>query len=172
MYYILYSTSYIFILQNNDKLSLVVGRRHVHVKRKQSCVNGDEVDEVDGGGNSPIKTNFPAISHSRSRSEPAIQQSDLEITASEIDSEDSSSEDDDEAGIKLCLVHTSMQKKIFFINWHWNYNTKNNFIIWMNKFLFSLWIVHLDDDVNCNYTIQWSFYEKEKLLLNSKCTCT
>ena len=99
MYYILYSTSYIFILQNNDKLSLVVGRRHVHVKRKQSCVNGDEVDEVDGGGNSPIKTNFPAISHSRSRSEPAIQQSDLEITASEIDSEDSSSDDDDEAGI-------------------------------------------------------------------------
>ena len=99
LYYILYCTSYIFILQNNDKLSLVVGRRHVHVKRKQSCVNGDEVDEVDGGGNSPIKTNFPAISHSRSRSEPAIQQSDLEITASEIDSEDSSSDDDDEAGI-------------------------------------------------------------------------
>ena len=95
----MYCTSYIFILQNNDKLSLVVGRRHVHVKRKQSCVNGDEVDEVDGGGNSPIKTNFPAISHSRSRSEPAIQQSDLEITASEIDSEDSSSDDDDEAGI-------------------------------------------------------------------------
>ena len=93
MYYILYSTSYIFILQNNDKLSLVVGRRHVHVKRQQS-VNEDEVDDDDG--NSPIKTNFPAISHSRSRSEPAIQQSDLEITASEIDSEDSSS--DDEAG--------------------------------------------------------------------------
>jgi len=85
------------LIQNNDKLSLVVGRRHIHVKRKQSCVNGDEVDEVDGGGNSPIKTNFPAISHSRSRSEPAIQQSDLEITASEIDSEDSSSDDDDEA---------------------------------------------------------------------------
>ena len=86
---------YICILQNNDKLSLVVGRRHVHVKRQQS-VNEDEVDDDDDDGNSPIKTNFPAISHSRSRSEPAIQQSDLEITASEIDSEDSSS--DDEAG--------------------------------------------------------------------------
>ena len=92
---------YNLLLQNNDKLSLVVGRRHVHVKRQQS-VNEDEEadDDVDGNGKEVIKTNFPAISHSRSRSEPAIQQSDLEITASEIDSEDSSS-DDDEAGMYI-----------------------------------------------------------------------
>ena len=79
----------------------MVGRRHVHVKRQQS-VNEDEEadDDVDGNGKEVIKTNFPAISHSRSRSEPAIQQSDLEITASEIDSEDSSS-DDDEAGMYI-----------------------------------------------------------------------
>ena len=85
----------------------MVGRRHVHVKRQQS-VNEDEVDD-DDDGNSPIKTNFPAISHSRSRSEPAIQQSDLEITASEIDSEDSSS--DDEAGTYKIRLHKSANQR-------------------------------------------------------------
>ena len=79
-----------FCFQNNDKLSLVVGRRHVSAKRQQ---NGHQ-DEVDVAGNTPIKkTAFPAISHSRSRSEPAIQHSDLEITASEVDSDDSSEDE-------------------------------------------------------------------------------
>ena len=80
----------VFCFQNNDKLSLVVGRRHVSAKRQQ---NGHQ-DEVDVAGNTPIKkTAFPAISHSRSRSEPAIQHSDLEITASEVDSDDSSEDE-------------------------------------------------------------------------------
>ena len=80
----------LFCFQNNDKLSLVVGRRHVSAKRQQ---NGHQ-DEVDVAGNTPIKkTAFPAISHSRSRSEPAIQHSDLEITASEVDSDDSSEDE-------------------------------------------------------------------------------
>ena len=67
-----------------------MGRRHVSAKRQQ---NGHQ-DEVDVAGNTPIKkTAFPAISHSRSRSEPAIQHSDLEITASEVDSDDSSEDE-------------------------------------------------------------------------------
>lgn len=50
------------------------------------------------GHNGNKKTTFSAISHSRSRSEPAIQQpSDLEITTEDNDSEDSTSEDDEEA---------------------------------------------------------------------------
>ena len=85
-----YNWGCVFCFQNNDKLSLVVGRRHVSAKRQQ---NGHQ-DEVDVAGNTPIKkTAFPAISHSRSRSEPAIQHSDLEITASEVDSDDSSEDE-------------------------------------------------------------------------------
>ena len=88
-----------------------MGRRHVSAKRQQ---NGHQ-DEVDVAGNTPIKkTAFPAISHSRSRSEPAIQHSDLEITASEVDSDDSS---EDEGSYKRVfyfpvLLQNKGQKKI------------------------------------------------------------
>ena len=67
---------------------------HAHSGENGSNSSNSNQDEADSGS-SPIKTTFSAISHSRSRSEPAIQHSDLEITASEVDSEDSSEDEGD-----------------------------------------------------------------------------
>lgn len=120
------------LIQNNDKLSLVVGRKKTtssslkrpqHPQQQQSQPqNGTATsqaaeDVVDGGGGcdsvglsaghqgrkkngltngSTKSTSFPAISHSRSRSEPAIQCSDLEVATTGVDSEEDSGDSSDE----------------------------------------------------------------------------
>ena len=87
------------LIQNNDKLSLVVGRRKN--PKKHSSQNGHSngvtngVDEPDyHSSKNGTSTAFSAISHTRSRSEPAIQHSDLELSTVASDSDSDSSEDE------------------------------------------------------------------------------
>ena len=92
------------LIQNNDKLSLVVGRR-IKNNVKHPSQNGHSngvtngtngVDEHDyHSSKNGTSTAFSAISHTRSRSEPAIQHSDLELSTVASDDSDSSSEEDE-----------------------------------------------------------------------------
>ena len=85
---------------------MVVGRRKISSKRPKSTeagcnLNGsDDLDSKQQNGSS--KTSFSAISHSRSRSEPAIQSSDLEAGLNNgLDSdEDEFSSDDTEDEVR------------------------------------------------------------------------
>ena len=85
------------LIQNNDKLSLVVGRR---IKKHQNghtngVTNGTDEPDYHSSKNG-TSTAFSAISHTRSRSEPAIQHSDLELSTVASDSDSSSDDDEDE----------------------------------------------------------------------------